>query len=149
MNIEKYTDKEIEEIVESFKVFFRKIVKHSAIDFVRKIKGKKYQIVSFDELVEPKVLLSHSDNDIFCANEEIDYRKIESYFEKDILAKAVSTLTNREKKILFLYSEKYSVLEIARKMNTTANCIKVTQSNIRNKIKKKVEELENEKRFKQ
>lgn len=149
MNIEKYTDKEIEEIVESFKVFFRKIVKHSAIDFVRKIKSKKYQIVSFDELVEPKVLLSHSDNDIFCANEEIDYRKIESCFEKDILAKAVSTLTNREKKILFLYSEKYSVLEIARKMNTTANCIKVTQSNIRNKIKKKVEELENEKRFKQ
>ena len=148
MNIEKYTDKEIEEIVESFKVFFRKIVKHSAIDFVRKIKSKKYQIVSFDELVEPKVLLSHSDNDIFCANEEIDYRKIESYFEKDIIAKAVSTLTNREKKILFLYSEKYSVLEIARKMNTTANCIKVTQSNIRNKIKKKVEELENEKRFK-
>lgn len=44
----EYSDEEIVEIVKAFKLYIKKIVKHSAIDFIRiskKINIKKFYIV--------------------------------------------------------------------------------------------------------
>ena len=42
----EYSDEEIVEIVKAFKLYIKKIVKHSAIDFIRISKKNKYKEIS-------------------------------------------------------------------------------------------------------
>ena len=54
----EYSDEEIVEIVKAFKIYIKKIVKHSAIDFIRISKKNKYKEILYSDLVDEKVSLS-------------------------------------------------------------------------------------------
>ena len=54
----EYSDEEIVEIVKAFKLYMKKIVKHSAIDFVRMSKSVSYREIVYSDLVDEKVSLS-------------------------------------------------------------------------------------------
>ena len=43
----EYSDEEIVEIVKAFKLYIKKIVKHSAIDFIRISKKNKYKEILY------------------------------------------------------------------------------------------------------
>ena len=143
MEKREYSEEEIVEIVKSFKVFIKKVVKHSAIDYARKVKANKYREVVYSDLVDNKTSLSVFDDDVFFCEQRVDYKKIENVMTNEIHKKAISILTEREKKILYLTSEEYSPAVIAKIMNTSVDCIYATRNNIKRKISKKIGELEN------
>lgn len=43
-------ENEIQEVVRAFKVYITKVIKHSAIDYIRKIKAKKYIEVALSDV---------------------------------------------------------------------------------------------------
>lgn len=143
MEKREYSEQEIVEVVKSFKVFIKKVVKHSAIDFARKVKANKYREVVYSDLVDNKTSLSVFDDDVFFCEQRVDYKKIENVMTNEIHKKAISILTEREKKILYLTSEEYSPAVIAKIMKTSVDCIYATRNNIKRKISKKIGELEN------
>jgi len=143
MEKREYSEQEIVEVVKSFKVFIKKVVRHSAIDYARKVKASKYREVVFNDLVASKTSLSVVDDDVFFCEQRVDYRRIENVMSSEIHKKAISILTEREKKILYLTSEKYPPAVIAKIMKTSVDCIYSTRNNIKRKITKKIGELEN------
>lgn len=144
MNIETNFENNEEIVVRAFKIFLKKVIKHSAIDYARKIKAKGGKEVFFSDLIESKVSLSVTDSGTFFAEEKVNYKRLENIMQKESHKKAITLLTEREKKILYMSAEGYSNKEIAKTINTTENCVRVTKSNAKNKIIRKVEELENE-----
>lgn len=144
MEANRYSDKEVEEVVKAFKVFIKKVVKHSAIDYARKLKSNSYRDIVYSDLVDTKMSLSVFDDDIFFHEEKVNYKKLENIVHKESHRKAITILTEREKQVLYLCSQGYPDIEIAKEMKTSANCIRVTKSNAKNKVLRKVEELENE-----
>lgn len=129
----KYSD---EETVKAFKSFIKKVVKNAAIDYVRKVKSRKYKEVSFSELIDRKVSLSNYDNGTF-----FESRGINEIIGNNSSLKVLKMLTKRETEILtYFYIEKMSIKEISIKLNTTENCIKSTKSRCLRKLKNKMGE---------
>lgn len=125
----EYSDEEIVEIVKAFKLYIKKIVKHSTIDFIRISKKNKYKEILYSDLVDEKVSLSVFDDDTFLLFEEDNLNDIMRNLEVDI------KLTEREKQYLSLILKDYSNCEIKRIMKITDNNI----YNIKLRIRKKIE----------
>lgn len=131
----EYSDEEIVEIVKAFKLYIKKIVKHSAIDFVRMSKKNKYKEILYSDLVDEKVSLSVFDDDTFLPFEEKNLEEVMKTLKIDI------KLTKREKEYLELVLKDYSDYEIRRIMRIKDNHL----SSIKSKIKRKIGENNNEK----
>lgn len=131
----EYSDEEIVEIVKAFKLYIKKIVKHSAIDFVRMSKKNKYKEILYSDLVDEKVSLSVFDDDTFLPFEEKNLEEVMKILKIDI------KLTKREKEYLELVLKDYSDYEIRRIMRIKDNHL----SSIKSKIKRKIGENNNEK----
>lgn len=131
----EYSDEEIVEIVKAFKLYIKKIVKHSAIDFVRMSKKNKYKEILYSDLVDEKVSLSVFDDDTFLPFEEKNLDEVMKELKINI------KLTKREKEYLELVLKDYSDYEIRRKMRIKDNHL----SSIKSKIKRKIGESNNEK----
>lgn len=131
----EYSDEEIVEIVKAFKLYIKKIVKHSAIDFVRMSKKNKYKEILYSDLVDEKVSLSVFDDDTFLSFEEKNLEEVMKILKIDI------KLTKREKEYLELVLKDYSDYEIRRIMRIKDNHL----SSIKSKIKRKIGENNNEK----
>ena len=106
----EYSDEEIVEIVKAFKLYIKKIVKHSAIDFWRMSKKNKYKEILYSDLVDEKVSLSVFDDDTFLPFEEKNLEEVMKILKIDI------KLTKREKEYLELVLKDYSDYEIRRIM---------------------------------
>lgn len=131
----EYSDEEIVEIVKAFKLYIKKIVKHSAIDFIRMSKKNKYKEILYSDLVDEKVSLSVFDDDTFLSFEEKNLEEVMKILKIDI------KLTKREKEYLELVLKDYSDYEIRRIMRIKDNHL----SSIKSKIKRKIGENNNEK----
>lgn len=126
----EYSDEEIVEIVKAFKLYIKKIVKHSAIDFVRMYKSVSYREIVYSDLVDEKVSLSKFDDDAFFSFEETNLKEVMENLKINI------KLTEREKQYLNLVLSDYSDAEIKKIMKITDN----NMYNIKLRIKKKVED---------
>lgn len=131
----EYSDEEIVEIVKAFKLYIKKIVKHSAIDFIRMSKRNKYKEILYSDLVDEKVSLSVFDDDTFLPFEEKNLEEVMKMLKIDI------KLTKKEKEYLELVLKDYSDYEIRKIMRIKDNHL----SSIKSKIKRKIGENNNEK----
>lgn len=125
MIVKEYSDKEIEDVVKAFKVYMKKIVRNSAVDYARIVKSVQYREVVFSDMIDYKMSLSSSDSDIFLISEEDN-----SLYEE--ISKLIS---KRELEILNLSRKGYSTKEIAKILNTTTDCIKNLKGRTRRKIR--------------
>ena len=140
------SEKEIEIVVRAFKVFLKKIVKNSAIDFAKKVKSSRFTEVVYSDLVDEKVSLSMYDEDAFFNIENIEYKKLENVVSDHKLKKAIKNLKLEEKLLLYLTAEKFSAEEISKEMNLKEQTIWNKRNIIKNKIKNQMEGLNNEDR---
>lgn len=127
----EYSDEEIVEIVKAFKLYIKKIVKHSAIDFIRMSKKNKYKEILYSDLVDEKVSLSVFDDDTFLSFEERNLDEIMNELKIRI------KLTKREREYLNLVIKNYSDYEIKKKMQITDNYLYYIKFKIKEKIKEK------------
>ena len=102
------SEKEIEIVVRAFKVFLKKIVKNSAIDFAKKVKSSRFTEVVYSDLVDEKVSLSMYDEDAFFNIENIEYKKLENIVSDPKLKKAIKNLKLEEKLLLYFSAEDFS-----------------------------------------
>ena len=130
-----YSESDVEYVVRAFKIYLKKVVKHSAIDYVRKINSNEVKEVAFTDFVDRNVSLSVYDSDSFFSFESIE-SSLEDVISNPKLRIAIHKLSEDEKKILVLSIENYSGLEIARKMNLSEKTIRNKKSIIRSKIKR-------------
>ena len=130
-----YSESDVEYVVRAFKIYLKKVVKHSAIDYVRKISSNEVKEVAFTDFVDRNVSLSVYDSDSFFAFGSIE-SSLEDVISNPKLRIAIHKLSEDEKKILVLSIENYSGLEIARKMNLSEKTIRNKKSIIRSKIKR-------------
>lgn len=149
MSVEKYSEKEIEEVIKKFKTFITIVVRSATIDFARKMKGNNaVKEIVFTDLVDRNVSLSVFDSDIFLPSEEIETDKLENIVSNNQLKSIIQKLSNDEKKILYFgFIEELSNSEIAIKMNLTEKTIRNKKSIIKTKIKANMEEFNNENRY--
>ena len=129
-------EKEIEETVKAFKVYLTKVIKHSAIDYIKKIKKAKYVEILYNDIIDSIVSLSEWDNDTFFDFRESDEIK----FSNEKNNKIFYTLTKMEREVLILTSEGLKDEEIALRLNTTINTVRVLRNRARTKFKKGLEE---------
>ena len=134
MGAKKYFESEIEYAVRAFKMYVKKVVKHSAIDYVRKVNSESVKEVAFTDIVDRNVSLSLFDSDTFFSPKEVK-GALEDIISNSKLQLAIRKLSEDEKKILALSIESYSTIEIARKMNLKEKTIRNKKSIIRSKIK--------------
>lgn len=132
MSVEKYSEKEIEETVKAFKTYITKVIRHSAIDFARKVKSVKYTEIVYSDLVDDIVSLSLFDEDTFFGSDEL-------VFENEINKKAFIRLTKKERKIILLVANGYSDEEIAKSLGITIHNVHSSKNIARNKFKKYLE----------
>ena len=135
MCAKKYSESEIEYVVRAFKMYVKKVVKHSAIDYVRKVNSGTVREVALTDSVVRNVSLSLFDSDTFFSPREIK-GALEDIISNPKLQLAIRKLSEDEKKILALSIEDYSTIEIARKMKLSSQTIKNKKNIIRKKIKK-------------
>lgn len=135
MGAKKYSESEIEYVVRAFKMYVKKVVKHSAIDYVRKVNSGTVREVAITDSVVRNVSLSLFDSDTFFSPREIK-GALEDIISNPKLQLAIRKLSEDEKKILALSIEDYSTIEIARKMELSSQTIKNKKNIIRKKIKK-------------
>lgn len=149
MSVEKYSDKEIEEVIKKFKTFITIVVRSATIDFARKMKGNNaVKEIVFTDLVDRNVSLSVFDSDIFLPSEEIETDKLENIVSNNQLKSVIQKLSSNEKKILYFgFIEDLSNSEIAIKMNLTEKTVRNKKSIIKTKIKANMEEFNNENRY--
>lgn len=149
MSVEKYSEKEIEEVIKKFKTFISIVVRSATIDFARKMKGNNtIKEIVFTDLVDRNVSLSVFDSDIFLPYEEIETDKLENIVSNNKLKSIIKSLSDDEKKILYFgFIEELSNSEIAIKMNLTEKTIRNKKSIIRSKIKANMEGFNNENRY--
>ena len=134
MGAKKYFESEIEYAVRAFKMYVKKVVKHSAIDYVRKVNSESVKEVAFTDIVDRNVSLSLFDSDTFFSPKEVK-GALEDIISNSKLQLAIRKLSEDEKKILALSIENYSTIEIARKMKLSEKTIRNKKSIIRIKIK--------------
>lgn len=130
-----YSNSEIDYVVKAFKIYVKKVVKHSAIDYVRKVSSGTVREVALTDSVDRNVSLSLFDSDTFFSPKEIK-GTLEDIISNPKLQIAIRKLSEAEKKILALSIEDYSIIEIARKMKLSSQTIKNKKNIIRKKIKK-------------
>lgn len=112
----------------------KKVVKHSAIDYARKVNSVPIREVAFTDVIERNVSLSLFDSDTFFSPKEVK-GALEDIISNPKLQLAIKKLSKDEKKILALSIENYSTIEIARKMKLSEKTIRNKKSIIRIKIK--------------
>lgn len=149
MSVEKYSEKEIEEVIKKFKTFITIVVRSATIDFARKMKGNNaVKEIVFTDLVDRNVSLSVFDSDIFLPSEEIETDKLENIVSNNQLKSVIQKLSSNEKKILYFgFIEDLSNSEIAIKTNLTEKTVRNKKSIIKTKIKANMEEFNNENRY--
>lgn len=149
MSVEKYSEKEIEEVIKKFKTFISIVVRSATIDFARKMKeNNTIKEIVFTDLVDRNVSLSVFDSDIFLPYEEIETDKLENIVSNNKLKSIIKSLSDDEKKIIYFgFIEELSNSEIAIKMNLTEKTIRNKKSIIRSKIKANMEGFNNENRY--
>lgn len=149
MSVEKYSDKEIEEVIRKFKTFITIVVRSATIDFARKMKGNNaVKEIVFTDLVDRNVSLSVFDSDIFLPSEEIETDKLENIVSNNQLKSIIQKLSNDEKMILYFgFIEELSNSEIAIKMNLTEKTVRNKKSIVKAKIKANMEGFNNENRY--
>ena len=135
MSAVEYFENDIEYVVKSFKNYLRKVVKHSAIDYFRKVNNKGVKEIAFTDSVDRNVSLSLYDSDFFLISNEVK-GKLEDNISNSKLKLAIYKLSKDEKKILALSIEEYSSTEIAKIMNLSEKTIRNKKSIIKSKIKK-------------
>ena len=135
MSAVEYSENDIEYVVKSFKNYLRKVVKHSAIDYFRKVNNRVAKEIAFTDSVDRNVSLSLYDSDFFLISNEVR-GKLEDNISSPKLKLAIQRLSKDEKKILALSIEEYSSTEIAKIMNLSEKTIRNKKSIIRSKIKK-------------
>ena len=135
MSAVEYSENDIEYVVKSFKNYLRKVVKHSAIDYVRKVNNRSVKEIAFTDSVDKNVSLSLYDSDFFLISNEVK-GKLEDNISNPKLKLAIQKLSKDEKKILTLSMEEYSSIEIAKIMNLSEKTIRNKKSIIKAKIKK-------------
>ena len=135
MSAVEYSENDIEYVVKSFKNYLRKVVKHSAIDYVRKVNNRSVKEIAFTDSVDRNVSLSLYDSDFFLISNEVR-GKLEDNISSPKLKLAIQRLSKDEKKILALSIEEYSSTEIAKIMNLSEKTIRNKKSIIKSKIKK-------------
>ena len=135
MSAVEYSENDIEYVVKSFKNYLRKVVKHSAIDYVRKVNNRCVKEIAFTDSVDRNVSLSLYDSDFFLISNEVK-GKLEDNISSPKLKLAIQRLSKDEKKILALSIEEYSSTEIAKIMNLSEKTIRNKKSIIKSKIKK-------------
>lgn len=134
MNEKELAENEIKEVVNSFKSYLKLVANHSAIDYFRKKRAQGIKEISFDELLE---------NELVIDDEMIFFEILEnsnSIFSNATYLKAFEKLTEKEQKILLLYSKNYSVLEISNILGISSNNVSVTKSEAIRKFKRIVNE---------
>ena len=136
MNLDSLSEEEVKAIKRAFSVFMMKIIKHSAIDYVRKLKARKYTEIAFNDAIEISVSLSKFDEDTF-----FDFNKENKVeFSNKNNERAYNSLSNKEKEIFSLFIKGYKIKEIARKMKLSPNNVKASICIARKKFKQKLEE---------
>ena len=135
MSAVEYSENDIEYVVKSFKNYLRTVVKHSAIDYVRKVNNRCVKEIAFTDSVDRNVSLSLYDSDFFLISNEVR-GKLEDNISNPKLKLAIQRLSKDEKKILALSIEEYSSTEIAKIMNLSEKTIRNKKSIIKSKIKK-------------
>ena len=113
----KHSKKEIEIIVRAFKVYLRKIVKHSAFNFSKKVKSSSFTEVTYSDLVDEKASLSMYDEDAFFSLENIKYQELEKAVSDSKISNAIKNLKLEEKLLLYLTANNFSAKQISKKMN--------------------------------
>ena len=131
----EYSEKDIEYVIKAFKKYLRKITKHSAIDFARKMRNQSSKEVAFTNSIDRKVSLSIYDSDFLLAFNDIK-EELEDNISNAKLKLAIHKLSKDEKKILTLSIEEYSSTEIAKIMNLSEKTVRNKKSIIKSKIKK-------------
>lgn len=134
MNEKELSENEIKEVVNSFKSYLKLVANHSAIDYFRKKRAQGIKEISFDELLENALVID---------DEMIFFEILEnsnSIFSNATYLKAFEKLTEKEQKILLLYSKNYSVLEISNILGISSNNVSVTKSEAIRKFKRIVNE---------
>ena len=103
-----------------FTAYIKTVIQNSAMDYKRKLwKSLKNEISvsGFDSL--PEELLSHDDSS-FLLEKEITYSNIEDFFTNEKYYRAMKSLTDKEKLVLFLtVIEGKQAEQVAETMNTT------------------------------
>ena len=135
MSAVEYSENDIDYVVKSFKNYLGKVVKHSAIDYFRKVNNRVAKEIAFTDSVDRNVSLSLYDSDFFLISNEVR-GKLEDNISNPKLKLAIQRLSKDEKKILALSIEEYSSTEIAKIMNLSEKTIRNKKSIIKSKIKK-------------
>lgn len=131
----EYSDEEIIEIVKAFKLYMKKIVKHSAIDFVRMSKIEDYSEIVYSDLVDEKVSLSLFDDDAFFSfNDKVEFsfEQIQNTNMKNVISK----LSKLEIKIWELSINGYSNNEISEILNIGVRTVENAKYHSKNILKK-------------
>lgn len=136
MKIEEFSSSEIEYVLKSFSSYIKLVVSHAAIDFARKLKSKKVNIILLSDVVERDRSLSIFDSDFFnLAENNIP-------FSNDKYNEAFMQLSEKEQKVLLFYRDNLSLSDISKIMNITENNVRVTKFKAINKFKMNLKEIE-------
>lgn len=136
----EYTESEKKEIVMAFIVYLKKVIKYSAIEYIKKAKLKQSREFLCGEISDFKVSLTNCVYDTYFFGENAE---LEDMTSNNIYKKAISILSDSEKKILYLSAKSFSNEQIAKEMNLKVQTIKNKKSIAKKKIKEKVEEIKN------